>query len=210
MLMNKGAEAELYLTLWYGLKSVMKMRKKKPYRVQQLDLEIRRSRTAHEAQLLHDAKGAGVPTPFIRLIDLRTTTIIMQHIEGTRLKDLLDSLPIKEKITLCQSSGKLIARLHKGGIIHGDLTSSNMIVTREGRIFFIDFGLAEYSKELEKQGVDLLLMRRSLQATHYRYASECFSAVIKGYTTVMGKTVTREILKRVEEIARRGRYSTGR
>jgi TP53 regulating kinase-like protein len=210
MLMNKGAEAELHLRHWHGLKSVMKVRKTKPYRVRQLDLKIRRSRTAREAQLIHDAKAAGVPTPFIRLIDLKETTLIMQHIEGRRLKDLLNSLPIEKKFSLCWQCGKLIARLHKNGIIHGDLTTSNMIVTEKKTIYFLDFGLAEYSRELEKQGVDLLLMRRSLQATHYRYAKDCFSAVTQGYLTVMGKKATYEIIKRVEEIARRGRYSTGR
>jgi TP53 regulating kinase-like protein len=207
--MNRGAEAELHLTQWFGLKSVIKVRKTKAYRIPQLDSEIRRTRTGREAQLMHDAKVAGVSTPFIRLIDLETTTIIMQYVDGKRLKDLLDSLPRREQVILCWRTGTSIARLHKSGIIHGDLTTSNMIITKT-KIFLIDFGLAEYSKELEKQGVDLLLMRRSLQATHYRSAEECYNAIIEGYTTVMGKVATGEILKRVEEIARRGRYSTGR
>lgn len=210
LLIRKGAEADLYSDFWRGLKVVKKVRKAKAYRIPQLDVEIRRSRTGHEAQLIHDAKLAGVPTPFIYAVDVEASTIVMQYIEGPRVRDVLDSLPPSNRRKLCKRIGTLIGRLHSNGIVHGDLTTSNMIVAEDETVFLIDFGLAEYSKELEKRGVDLLLMRRSLQATHYLCAKECFNAVVEGYAGEMGEKVAKEVIGRVEEIVKRGRYAIER
>ena len=210
LLIKKGAEANLYQDLWHGLKVVRKVRKAKAYRIPQLDFEIRRSRTGSEAQLIHDAKHAGVPTPFIYMVDVKETTIVMQYIEGPRVREALDTLSPDDRGKLCRHIGTLIGRLHNSGIIHGDLTTSNLIIAEDGKLFLIDFGLAEYSRELEKRGVDILLMRRSLQATHYRYARECFSAVVEGYTSEVSEEEAREVIRRVEEIAKRGRYATER
>lgn len=209
-LIRKGAEADLYLEDWYGLKVIRKMRKAKAYRLPQLDSEIRHGRTSHEAQIIHDAKLAGVPTPTIYLVDMEATTIIMEYIEGPRVKEALNNLSSGERESLCRVLGQLIGRLHRKGIIHGDLTTSNMIVSKNGKVFLIDFGLAEYSEELEKRGVDFLLVKRALQSTHYAYARECFNAVIDGYVMEMGREVAGEVVERVEEIEKRGRYAIER
>ena len=206
MLIKKGAEAELFLEKWRGLKIIRKARKIKAYRVPRLDLKIRRSRTRREAQIMHKAKFAGVPTPIIFMVDMEATTIIMKYIEGTRVKEILNTLSIEERIKLCRQIGQFIGRLHKNKIIHGDLTTSNMILNEKGKIFFIDFGLAEYSNELEKRGIDLLIMKRAFYSTHYSYAGKCFKAVTEGYAKEMGEEVYSEVIERVNKIARRGRY----
>jgi len=100
----------------------------------------------------------------------------------------------------------LIGRLHNRGIIHGDLTTSNMILTSNGKVFFVDFGLGEQSEELEIRGVDLHLMKRALQSTHYKYAKECFDAVMEGYAETVGKEPAKNVLEKIQEIERRGRY----
>jgi len=206
VLIKKGAEAELFLEKWRGLKIIRKARKIKAYRVPRLDLKIRRSRTRREAQIMHKAKFAGVPTPIIFMVDMEATTIIMKYIEGTRVKEILNTLSIEERIKLCRQIGQFIGRLHKNKIIHGDLTTSNMILNEKGKIFFIDFGLAEYSNELEKRGIDLLIMKRAFYSTHYSYAGKCFKAVTEGYAKEMGEEVYSEVIERVNKIARRGRY----
>lgn len=206
MLIKKGAEAELFLEKWRGLKIIRKARKIKAYRVPRLDLKIRRSRTRREAQIMHKAKFAGVPTPIIFMVDMEATTIIMKYIEGTRVKEILNTLSFKERIKLCRQIGQFIGKLHKNKIIHGDLTTSNMILNEKGKIFFIDFGLAEYSNELEKRGIDLLIMKRAFYSTHYSYAGKCFKAVTEGYAKEMGEEVYSEVIERVNKIARRGRY----
>jgi len=140
------------------------------------------------------------------MVDLANSNIIMEYVEGKQIKQALNDMPQKQKLRLCQHIGILIGRLHKNGIIHGDLTTSNMILTATRKIYFVDFGLGEYSSELEVRGVDLHLMKRALQSTHYRYAKQCFEAVITGYKESMGKKEANSVLEKIQEIERRGRY----
>ena len=206
VLLRKGAEAELYQESWYDLRIMRKVRTVKAYRHPKLDLKIRQSRTGREAQIMHEAKGSGVPTPLIFMVDLKSTTITMQYVEGSRIKDLLDFLSSNERLRLCSQIGLLIGRLHRNRIIHGDLTTSNMIISETGKLFFIDFGLSEHSEELEKRGVDLLLMKRALYSTHYSFAFECFKAVTEGYAMEIGEEACKNVVERVNKIAKRGRY----
>jgi TP53 regulating kinase-like protein len=184
----------------------MKRRLSKAYRLAALDVAIRTQRTLREPQLIHKAKEAGVPTPTIFLIDTAETNIIMEYIEGKQVKQILNDLKPSERLHLCRHIGVLIGRLHNHGIIHGDLTTSNMILTSNGKVFFVDFGLGEQSEELEIRGVDLHLMKRALQSTHYKYAKECYDSVLKGYAETVGKEKAEKVLEKIGEIERRGRY----
>jgi TP53 regulating kinase-like protein len=206
LLIRKGAEASLYLTDWHGRKVIMKKRLPKKYRPSRLDEQIRTYRTNREPQLIHEAKKAGVPTPTVFLVDLKNATIIMEFIEGKQVKQLLNKVTESERQQLCLKIGELIGKLHEHGIIHGDLTTSNMILDSEEKIFFVDFGLGEKTKELEARGVDLHLMKRALQSTHFRFTEECFDAVIRGYSKVLGAETVKSILDKIKEIERRGRY----
>ena len=206
LLIKKGAEASLYLADWHGRRVIMKKRLPKKYRPSMLDEQIKTYRTIHEPQLIHEAKKAGVPTPTIFLVDVKNATIIMEFTEGKQVKQLLGEVAKSERQSLCLKIGELIGRLHDYGIIHGDLTTSNMILDSEGKIFFVDFGLGEKTKELEARGVDLHLMKRALQSTHFRFTEECFDAVIRGYSKVLGAETVKNILDKIKEIERRGRY----
>lgn len=210
MLIKKGAEASIYLKEWCGRKVIFKIRHPKKYRMPELDGEIRMQRTRHEPQMIHKAKKAGVPTPVIFMVDLEEASIIMEFVKGKQIKQILADLSSEERIKLCYQIGKLIGRLHKNGIIHGDLTTSNMILTPYGSIVLIDFGLSEQSREIEAMGVDLHLMRRALASTHYEYVDECFNAVIGGYGEVMGGEAAEAVLKKMREIEKRGRYVSER
>ncbi len=206
ILIKKGAEANLYFTEWHGRKVIIKKRVAKKYRPLKLDKQIRTYRTVHEPQLMHEAKKAGVPTPTIFMVDLKKATIIMEFIEGKQIKQLLSEISSSKRSALCFKLGELVGRLHNYGIVHGDLTTSNMILNSEKKIFFVDFGLGEKTKELEARGVDLHLMRRALQSTHFSFADECFKAIIEGYTQIVGDDAAKNVLDKVKEIERRGRY----
>jgi TP53 regulating kinase-like protein len=206
VLVRKGAEADLYLTDWHGRKVILKKRLRKKYRQPVLDVEIRRYRTFHEPQLMHEAKRAGVPTPTIFLVDGGETTIIMEYIRGKQVKQVMSEASDGERRRLCFRIGGLIGKLHEFGVVHGDLTTSNMIVDSEGRIFFVDFGLGERTWELEARGVDLHLMQRALQSTHFQFAEQCFDSVIRGYADVLGVEASKGVLGKIREIQRRGRY----
>jgi len=211
-LMKKGAEANLHLEDFSEVlhpagtgQVIVKHRISKRYRVPQLDLQLRESRTALEAKLFADAKVAGVPTPAVYEVDRVGMRIVMEFIEGKQVKLVLDRLNPAERRKLCQLIGRQIARLHRAGIVHGDLTTSNMILTRQGKVFFVDFGLGEYNPSLEARGVDLHLLRRALQSIHFRITDEAYRAVLAGYRREFGKGAE-EVIERAEEIERRGRY----
>jgi len=205
-LLKKGAEASLYLADWQGRRVVIKARLPKKYRPAELDAQIRSYRTVHEPQLMHEAKKAGVPTPTIFLVDVKNAVITMEFVEGKQVKQLLGNIAKKERQELCVKIGELIGKMHQHGVIHGDLTTSNMILSAEGKIFLVDFGLGEKNAELEARGVDLHLMKRALQSTHYQFAEDCFEAVLRGYSAVFGAEEAGKVLEKIMEIERRGRY----
>ena len=85
-----------------------------------------------------------------------------------------------------------------------------MILTPNGKVVFIDFGLSERSTELETKGVDLHLMKRTLQSSHYKHAKESFKAVMDGYAQSVGNEETKQVIKKINEIEKRGRYVADR
>jgi len=211
-LIKKGAEANLYLENFSKVLQVagkgeviIKQRIKKSYRVPELDERLRSSRTALEAKLFADAKLVGVPAPVVYEVDRIGMRIVMEFIDGRQVKLVLDKLRPKDRRKLCERIGRQVARLHLAGIIHGDLTTSNMILTQGGKVYFVDFGLGEYNPSLESRGVDLHLLKRALQSIHFRITDEAYRAVVAGYRREFGKGAD-EVIKRVEEIEKRGRY----
>ena len=204
-LIYKGAEAEIYLEDWFNQLSVRKKRVPKPYRVPDLDESIRRSRTVHEATLMQEARKLGVPVPTIYHIDPDSSSFLMEYIDGVTLKEELASLSPEKRRKRCELLGRLLARMHGGGIVHGDMTISN-VISLEDKLFLIDFGLGAFSKEIEDRGVDVLLLNRAMKSTHIRFHSDIFAAFTKGYSAEAGRKVGQEILEKMHEIEKRGRY----
>lgn len=204
-LIYKGAEAEIYLETWHGQLVIRKSRVVKPYRIVELDEAIRRSRTAHEATIMHEARKLGVPVPAIRHIDPESWTLIMEYIPGPTLKEELYGLPAINKRSRCNNLGQTLGLMHEGGIVHGDLTISN-VLSEDGKLFMIDFGLGGFSKETEAKGVDLLLLSRAIKSTHYAFHAPLFKAFLKGYSKAVGKKQSDETVAKMREIERRGRY----
>lgn len=210
VLIKKGAEASLFLEDWHNQKVIIKHRLPKKYRIPELDQVIRSQRTIHEPHLIHKAKEAGVPTPTIFMVNPQESNIVMEYVNGKQVKEVLDNFSKTDRLSICKLIGNLIGRLHKNGIIHGDLTTSNMILTSFGKVIFIDFGLSERSIELEQKGVDLHLMKRTLLSTHYRHAKESFKAIMDGYTEIVGIEEKKKVAIKIREIEKRGRYIANR
>ncbi len=204
-LIYKGAEAEIYLQDWQGELVVRKSRIAKPYRVPELDESIRRMRTAHEANMMHEVRKLGVPVPTIQHIDTESTTLIMDYVRGPTLKEELYKLSTEERRRRCNSLGITLAVMHEGGIVHGDMTISN-VLSEDGKLVMIDFGLGDFSGEIEDKGVDLLLLNRAMRSTHYSFHADLFKAFLKGYAKTVGKRRADETLQKMREIEKRGRY----
>ena len=205
-LLKKGAEATLYRTIWHGKDAIIKIRIPKTYRPPELDTRIRSYRTVHEPQLLHEAKAAGVPTPLIYSVNIPEAAIVMEYVEGKQIKRVLNDTSEVKRQELCRQIGGLISKLHTHGLVHGDLTTSNMILTSQNKIVFVDFGLGEKNAEVEAQGVDLHLMKQGLQSTHYQRWEECFKEVFSGYQRMVDADRAEKVYEKILEIERRGRY----
>lgn len=203
-LLKKGAEAELYLTDWMGLRAILKRRIKKGYRSPDLDSYVRGTRTSNEAKLLSEARRLGVPTPVVYSVDKRNCEILMSYIDAQPLKRFVDNMGPEGLALTFSRVGEMVGRLHKGGIVHGDLTTSN-IIPYSGLLYLIDFGLGEHTSDVESRGVDIHLMRRALESSHHEVSSAAYLSFIDGYRRVMG-SLSEPVLKRVDAIRRRGRY----
>ena len=202
-MIGKGAEANIYL----DGNSVIKERIKKVYRVKELDETLRRARTKREAKLISMARAAGVPTPFITDVDSTKTSLTIDYVNGRQIKKILNAISKDERKGICREIGRSAGKLHKNHIIHGDMTTSNMIL-KDDKIYFIDFGLGEVNEAIEAKGVDLLVFKKSLRSTHFKYEKECLDAFLKGYSTEYKNCA--KILKRLDTIERRGRYFSER
>lgn len=203
-LIKKGAEAELYRIDWMGYDAVLKRRIKKGYRNPELDAFVRGSRTSNEAKLLSEARRLGVPTPVVYFVDKRNFEIVMSHIDAPPLKRQMEGMSEAGVRQTFARIGELVGLLHRGGLVHGDLTTSN-IIPYKGLLYLIDFGLGEHSTDLESRGVDIHLMRRALESSHHELSPAAYSSFIEGYRKTMGD-LSNDVLRRVDAIRRRGRY----
>ncbi|MFX1500943.1 MAG: KEOPS complex kinase/ATPase Bud32 [Promethearchaeota archaeon] len=206
---KKGAEANLYYGHWFGKEVIFKYRIPKKYRIKELDKSIRTERTLNEAKALIKVKTYGINVPQVFEIDSNNSTIVMKYIQGNRLKDILSELDDNLKKKYFIDLGKKIAVLHRNGHVHGDITTSNIIITPENHIFLIDFGLHEYSNTIEDKSVDLHLLKRVLISSHGKNYKDCFYAFLEGYRLEYEKMEDDEcdkIIKNINSIESRGRY----
>ncbi len=206
ILLYRGAEADVIRGKWRGLDAVFKVRKRLSYRLDVLDAEIRRQRTVHEAEMIRSAKDAGVRAPYLYYVDPGRATIVMEYVEGDRMKDSVASLPEREGSSLFRMLGADAARLHSAGIMHGDLTTANVVCRPDGLVF-LDFGLSVHSSRVEDHAVDLRLIKETIVGAHAAVASASIVALLGGYATVAGKARARAVFRQLREIERRGRYA---
>ena len=174
---------------------VTKDRFKKTYRLEELDNKLRKTRTRRETKFIEKLP---IPGPKLIESDDKEMQIKMEFIEGPMVKEILEKKDYKK---LSKEIGEKIAILHNNGMIHGDLTTSNMIMDKE--IIFMDFGLSFFSEKVEDMAVDLHLLKQALESKHYQIWEDCFKSVLKGYKKANKYT---EIIKRLEKVEMRGRY----
>ena len=201
-LVKKGAEADLYQTKWHNSNAILKIRKIKKYRNPSLDSKIRKQRTIKESQTLSLVKSYGIPTPLVYFVNLDDTSIIMQEIPGKPVHDLSES----KIIELSKDMGKLVGILHKHGIMHGDLTTSNFILFKK-TVFVIDFGLSQITIKPEDHAVDLRLIKEILNSAHARIMLSSWKNFLNGYKSIVGQVYYSKITKLVSDIESRGRYA---
>ena len=203
----KGAEANIYHDHYLDEEVLVKKRLVKGYRIREIDEYLRKKRTKNEAKLMGEAKHCGVVTPLIFDVDLKESTLTMENVGGKEVKEIFsgENIELSEIISISQSIGEGVARLHDCGIIHGDLTTSNLMLSENKEsLVFIDFGLGKISHLVEDKGVDLLVFKKAINGIHHDISQECFDSIIKGYE---GARDYKQIVAKIEEIEGRGRYT---
>ena len=186
---QQGAEAIIYL----NNNQIEKHRIKKTYRLPILDTKLRKSRTKAEAKIIQKLKNIISVPEIIETND--KDKIIMQYIKGKKLSQHLENLGWK---TLSKQIGETLEKLHNQDIIHGDLTTSNMILNQD-KIYFIDFGLGFHSNKIEDKAVDIHLLNQALNAKHFTIAEKAVNIILKNYKNSL-------VLEQLKKVESRGRY----
>tara|TARA_Y100000310_G_C20499940_1_gene723458 strand:+ start:347 stop:940 length:594 start_codon:yes stop_codon:yes gene_type:complete len=188
---QQGAEAIISL----NNNQITKHRIKKSYRIKELDEKLRFRRTKSESKIITKLHPLiNVP----KIIKTDKENIIMEHLNGKKLSEHLEKL---DYIQICKQIGQTITKLHNQDIIHGDLTTSNMIY-KANKLFLIDFGLGFHTKKVEDKAVDLHLLQQALNAKHYEIADKCMNIILKNYKPEQANL----IIERIKVIESRGRY----
>ena len=193
----QGAEAILYRED----NKLIKERIKKSYRLSEIDSKIRKQCTRDEYKLMTKASSI-IPIPKIINYDEKNNKIVMQFIDGKRLSENLDLFDNKKREQICKEIGKQVALLHNVDIIHGDLTTSNMILV--DKLYFIDFGLGFISDKIENKAVDLHLLKQALESKHWKHFEDSFKFVLEGYKEKVHNF--KDVMDRLGKVEKRGRY----
>ena len=211
-LIQQGAEAKIFL----DKNIINKQRIKKSYRHPILDEKIRKSRTKKEAKLLTKAaEFINIP----QVINQDKFNIQMQHIEGDRLSQTLNTYLQPKQFKIMKQLGSQVAKLHQNNIIHGDLTTSNIILSKtpnsqtpptnqvsdtkpSGKLYIIDFGLGFISARIEDKAVDIHLIKQALEAKHWKNHEKLFKQFLEGYKF----SETKKVLEQLRKVEARGRY----
>jgi TP53 regulating kinase-like protein len=186
---SSGAEAKIFLD--NGI--IIKDRIRKSYRIPEIDGLLRESRTRKEAKILTKLFKLGIAP---KLEGQDKSTLKMEYIDGIQLKQALESRP-----ELSENIGTNLTLMHDNNIVHGDLTTSNMILKGE-KIYFIDFGLSFTSTKIEDKAVDIHLFKQALESRHFKVMDNAYKNFLKGYNPKDRE----KILERLVIVERRGRY----
>lgn len=190
MKIGEGAEAKIYSLRLFGRSLILKRRERKKYRISQLDDKLRKERTKREAKVMQKLSQIGVSSP--SLVSVGKFSILMEKLDGRLLKD------IKLNSEMLRQSGTILAKMHSHNIVHGDFTTANLMLSKDG-ISVIDFGLSEITPSIEEKASDLLLMKRSIPSHLYNVFENSYSSAYQK---------SEETKKRLKEIEERGRYQT--
>ncbi|KAL5230095.1 hypothetical protein ABZP36_028871 [Zizania latifolia] len=172
VLLKQGAEGRVFVSTFVGRKCVIKERFSKKYRHPLLDSKLTLKRLNAEARCMTKARKLSVPTPVLYAMDPLLHTLTFEYVDGLSVKDILlgfGSNTVNEEMLndITTQIGNAVGKLHDGGLVHGDLTTSNMIIKNStNQLILIDFGLSFISTIPEDKAVDLYVLERALISMH--------------------------------------------
>jgi len=210
-LLKQGAEAKLRVGTFLGQKAVLKERFSKTYRHPELDSRLTKDRFKGEVRSLLRCKTLGIRTPTLYYVDVDSSSFVMEYLNAPTCRDYINAHREDEVALtkLATEMGRLIGLLHNNNLIHGDLTTSNILVESASPasvdLCVIDFGLGYVEGSVEDKGVDLYVLERALISTH-PFTEFMFDEILNTYKSEMkDKKARQEIVRKYEEIRMRGR-----
>ncbi|XP_059919647.1 EKC/KEOPS complex subunit TP53RK [Gadus macrocephalus] len=215
--LKQGAEARVYRDVFLGRSTIIKERFPKKYRHPLLDEKLTHRRTVQEVRSIQRCRRAGIPTPVVYFVDYTSHCIF--------LEDIVDSVTVRDHIAatrqrshpsptleplepLAARVGRVLARMHDEDVVHGDLTTSNMLLRRSGNgeaelsLVLIDFGLSYISALPEDKGVDLYVLEKAFLSTHPN-TEPLFQKLLESYAASSKKSSA--VIKKLDEVRLRGR-----
>ncbi|XP_042422850.1 EKC/KEOPS complex subunit bud32-like [Zingiber officinale] len=171
-LVKQGAEARVFKSTFVGHLSIVKERFSKKYRHPLLDSKLTVKRLNMEVRCMTKARRLGVPTPVLYAVDPILHTLTFEYVDGLSVKEILldfglNGIVEEQLDDIAIQIGTAMGKMHDGGLIHGDLTTSNMIIRGEtNQLVLIDFGLSFTSTLPEDKAVDLYVLERALLSMH--------------------------------------------
>ncbi|XP_011026127.1 PREDICTED: TP53-regulating kinase-like [Populus euphratica] len=211
ILIKQGAEARVFESSFVGRRSIVKERFSKKYRHPTLDSKLTIKRLNAEARCMTKARRLGVSTPVLYAVDPLLHALTFEYVEGPSVKDIflefgLNGVVEERLDDIAMQIGDSIGKLHDGGLIHGDLTTSNMLVqTGTNQLVLIDFGLSFTSTLPEDKAVDLYVLERALLSMH----SSCgnvMDRILAGYRKSSKQWSS--TLNKLAQVRQRGRKRT--
>ncbi|NWJ05342.1 PRPK protein, partial [Crypturellus undulatus] len=210
-LVQQGAEACVFRGRFLGREAVAKLRVPKLYRHPALEERLSRRRTAQEARALLRCRRAGIPAPVVYFVDYVTNCIYLEDIMGAvAVRDHIESVQQRggdtsSLLLLGEKLGALLARLHDEDLIHGDLTTANILLrppVEKLDLVLIDLGLSFVSGLPEDKGVDLYVLEKVFLSVHAE-TETVFETLLKTYAATSKKSGP--VIKKLDEVRLRGR-----
>lgn len=205
-LVMKGSESFIYAGSFLDHKTLIKERKVKKYRNSHLDSELRFQRLRIESRMIKSALQNSINVPILYSVDLSTSSMQLDYIEGQNLGQFLfddnSRSDITNKRKFFQEFGLIVSKLHNISIIHGDLTPLNILISRTNSIHIIDFGLSFISDEVKDKAMDLFILFGSLKI-FAQQNEDLFDMFLQGYQRVDGY---KSIIDFFNKLTNKGRY----
>ncbi|MFL2867158.1 MAG: KEOPS complex kinase/ATPase Bud32 [Pirellulaceae bacterium] len=193
----RGAEAVVEKITWQETSAISKIRNKRSYRHPDLEKRLVTERLRSESRVIERLLSNGVLVPALYEVNIDKCQIIMEFIEGITLERGLRTDKYEHYLI---SSAKLVSQIHSSGIVHGDPTTSNFMVS--GDIYAIDFGLSSFDDDAESRASDLRVFLESLEAHHSEISGR--DLFLDSYSEWASSG---EVLKALEVLELRGRYN---
>ncbi|EFC45185.1 protein kinase [Naegleria gruberi] len=216
-LLAQGAEGRVFLLKnYFGKQAIMKERFSKKYRHPTLDSKLTKQRLVKESKNISKCRQLGIEVPTVYNVDKTNNLIFMEYIEGCSVKEYFrkfeqlanastEHIWDESCLEIAHSMGKVIATIHKNKLVHGDLTTSNLMLRNgeKDKLVVIDFGLSFGTTLDEDKAVDLYVLERALLSTHPN-SEKLFDQLIEGYK-IIDATQSKTVLKKLDQVRQRGR-----